>query len=250
VTPVSGRSGTGVPGLDALMNGGPKNGDATLVIGPPGVGKTLLSLRWISQGLEEGEQCFYVSFQDTSDQLVSAGEAFGWDLGAALTSGQLVISHVPMGNLDLDMLASEVRAEISRHRVSRTVIDSLAELVAANREQERFPAYKRSLIGAIRAAGSSLLVTDESFLHGGFASGMNVLMFLYDNVVNLRYIEGDGTDLGRALDIVKMRNSNHAKTVNNVVIGARGLEVGNAITGASGRLGWSVLKSKVSAPRP
>ena len=155
-----------------------------------------------------------------------------------------MIIHVPMGNLDLDMLASEVRAELARNRVSRTVIDSLAELVSANREEDRFPAYKRSLIGLIQAAGSSLLVIDESFLHGGFAAGLNVLMFLFDNVINLRYIEEEGADLGRAIDIVKMRNSNHAKTLNKVIIGDNGVEVGNAIAGATGRLGWSVLRSE------
>ena len=250
VKPVSGRSRTGVPGLDELMSGGPKRDDATMIMGPPGVGKTLLSLRWITQGLDEGERCLYISFQDTTEQLVSAGDVFGWDLGSALASGHLVIIHIPMGNLDLDMLASEVRAEVTRHHVNRTVIDSLAELVAANREEERFPAYKRSLIGAIQAAGSSLLAIDESFLHGGFASGMNVLMFLFDNVINLRYIEGDGPDLGRALDIVKMRNSNHAKTLNKVTIGEHGIEVGNAIVGSSGRLGWSVLRSASSPASP
>jgi circadian clock protein KaiC len=249
--PVSGRNRTGVPGLDNLMDGGPKRGDATLIMGPPGVGKTLLSLRWISQGLEEGERCLYVSFQDSPDQLIAAGTTFGWDLGTSLKSGHLAILHVPMGNLDLDMLAGSVRTELARHQISRTVIDSLAELVAANREEERFPAYKRSLIGAIKAAGSSLLVTDESFLHGGFASsGVKVLMFLFDNVINLRYIEEEGTDLGRALDIVKMRNSNHARTLNNVTIGDHGIEVGDVIVGAGGRLGWTVLRSGTPHPIP
>ena len=71
-------------------------------------------------------------------------------------------------------------------------------------------------------------------------------MFLFDNVINLRYIEGDGPDIGRALDIVKMRNSNHSKTLNKVTIGEHGIEVGNAIVGSSGRLGWSVLRSASS----
>jgi circadian clock protein KaiC len=250
VAAFSGRSRTGIPGLDELMDGGPKKGDASLVMGPPGVGKTLFSLRWVTQGLEEGEQCLYVSFQDTPDQLIKAGDTFGWDLGAAQASGQLSIIHVPMGILNLDMLASEVRSALARDQVSRTVIDSLAELVAANREEERFPAYKRSLIGAIQAAGSSLLVTDESFLHGGFSSGMNVLMFLFDNVINLRYIEEEGAGLGRAIDIVKMRNSNHARTLNSVTITEHGLQVGDAIPGSTGRLGWSVLRSRVHGGAP
>ena len=48
-------SATGIPGLDQLMNGGPKATDATLVTGPSGVGKTIFGLRWTAQALEQGQ---------------------------------------------------------------------------------------------------------------------------------------------------------------------------------------------------
>ena len=71
-----------------------------------------------------------------------------------------------------------------------------------------------------------------------------------DNVINLRYIEG-GIDLGRAIDIVKMRNSDHASALNSVTISDHGLQIGNAISGSTGRLGWSVLSSHAhDTPEP
>ena len=73
VAPVTGRIRSGIPGLDELMGGGTKAGDATLVMGPSGVGKTIFGLRWIAQGLEQGEHCLYVTFQDTADQLIEHG---------------------------------------------------------------------------------------------------------------------------------------------------------------------------------
>jgi circadian clock protein KaiC len=153
-----------------------------------------------------------------------------------------VISHVPMGDLDLDVLASAVRAELAEHQVGRIVIDSLAELVFANRESERFPAYKRSLVGLIRAAGSSLLVNSETSTYGLATKSLGGLMFLFDNVLELRYIEQE-SEVGRAISIVKMRNSKHAMTLNQYVIGDLGVSIGDSLQGVTGILGWSALRA-------
>jgi KaiC/GvpD/RAD55 family RecA-like ATPase len=66
-------------------------------------------------------------------------------------------------------------------------------------------------------------------------------MFLFDNVVDLRYIE-EGSQMGRALTVVKMRNSPHEMTLNRYDITAHGLAVGSQLEGVTGRLGWSALR--------
>jgi circadian clock protein KaiC len=245
VMPVSGRVRSGIPGLDELMNGGTKSGDATLVMGPSGVGKTIFGLRWAAQELEQGNRCLYVTFQDTADQLTSMSGVFGWDLESARAAGQLVISHVAMGELDLDVLANAVRAELAEHPVSRVIVDSMAELVLAAREWERFPAYMRSLLGLIRAAGSSSLLTSETTASGHSAQSMDGLMFLFDNVIDLRYIEQE-SQMGRSINVVKMRNSRHEMTLNSFTITDRGLHVGDKLEGVTGRLGWSALRANDS----
>jgi circadian clock protein KaiC len=242
VHPVAGRIHSGISGLDEMMSGGTKVGDATLVMGPSGVGKTIFGLRWVAQELEQGERCLYVTFQDTADQLAGMATGFGWDFDAARASGQLMISHVPMGDLDLDVLANGVRADLAEHHVSRIVIDSLAELVLAAREWERFPAYMRSLVGLIRAAGSSALVTSETTASGLAAQSLDGLMFLFDNVIDLRYIE-EGSQVGRALNVVKMRNSQHEMSLFSYTITDHGIVVGDVLEGVTGRLGWSALRT-------
>src|SRR6202034_2349502 len=156
---VAGRIDSGIPGLDSLMNDGISSGEATIILGPSGAGKTIFGLRFITEGLLRGERCLYVTFQDTADQLIKMAAGFGWDLATARASGQLVVNHVPLGELDLDMLTSRIRGDLADGTVDRVVIDSLAELVSAARETERFLAYARSLTGLIRAAGASLLIT-------------------------------------------------------------------------------------------
>jgi circadian clock protein KaiC len=246
VKQVAGRVRSGIRGLDELMTGGTRVGDATLVTGPSGIGKTIFSLRWAARELEQGNRCLYVTFQDTADQLIGMAGVFGWDLEGARTAGQLVISHVPMGDIDLDVLANAVRTELAGHAVSRVVIDSLAELFFASREWERFPAYMRSLIGLIRASGSSCLLTSETVAHGDEAQSLDGLMFMFDNVIDLRYIELE-SHIGRSVNVVKMRNSAHEMTLNGFTITDQGIVVGGKIDGVAGRLGWSALRAQDQA---
>jgi circadian clock protein KaiC len=243
VTSLSGSMHSGIPGLDKLMPNGMRRGDATLIMGPSGVGKTTLGMGWLARGLKEGERCLFVTFQDTADHLIDMGAAFGWDLAAAQASGQLVISYVSMGDLDLDVLANAVRSNLTEHLVGRVAIDSLAELVLADREWDRFPAYMRSLVGLVRAAGVSLLATSETTGSGITVQSLEGLMFLFDNVIDLRYIEQQST-LGRALNVVKMRNGPHKMTLNSAAITDKGLVVGDKLEGVSGRLGWSALRAQ------
>jgi circadian clock protein KaiC len=243
VAPVAGRISSGIPGLERLMPGGMTQGDASLVMGPSGVGKTTLALRWVTQGLEDGETCLFVTFQDTAQHLTEMGAAFGWDLRVAEAEGRLVISYVAMGDLDLDVLANAVRTNLDERRIRRIAIDSLAELVLADREWDRFPAYMRSLVGLVRAAGVSFLATSETSGGAITAQSLEGLMFLFDNVFDLRYIE-ERSGLARALNIVKMRNRAHAMTLNEFTINDSGVAVGGTLEGVSGRLGWSALRAQ------
>ena len=243
VAMVTGRIRSGIPGLDELMAGGMRQGDASLVMGPSGVGKTTLGMRWLAQGLEEGDHCLFVTLQDSADHLTEMAAIFGWDVAAARASGQLVISYIPAGDLDMDVLANAVRISLGESLVRRVVIDSLAELVLATQEWNRFPAYMRSLVGIVRAVGASMLVTSETTASGLAAQSMERLMFLFDNVLDLRYIE-ESSGLGRALNVVKMRNGAHQMTLNSVTITDHGVQVGDALEDVSGRLGWSALRAQ------
>jgi circadian clock protein KaiC len=244
VEAASGRTATGILGLDELMGGGPKATDATLIAGPSGVGKTIFGLRWIAQALEQEQRCLYVTFQDTPKQLTDMAATFGWDLGTDQAAGRLAISYVPMGELDLDVLASAIRSELAKHTVGRVVLDSLAELVFAARESQRFPAFMRSLVGLIRAAGCSSLVTSETSDRGYANQSLDGLMFLFDNVIDLRYIEEE-SGVGRALNVVKMRNSWHSSTLTSFTIADHGVTIGEQFEGVTGRLGWSALRTQV-----
>ena len=239
---VTGRISSGVPGLDALMGGGIGAGEATVVLGPSGIGKTIFGLRFAAEGLAHDERCLYVTFQDAPDQLIKMAAAFGWDLEEARNKGNLVVHHVPLGELDLDILSARIRAEFAEGPIHRVVIDSLAEMVIAAREGDRFPAYARSLTGLIRATGASLLVTSETTTLGPSPEPVGGTSFLFHNLILMRYVEQD-SETGRALNIVKMRNSRHSRHVHQFDIDEHGMTVGPTLQEITGALGWSALRA-------
>jgi circadian clock protein KaiC len=242
------RASIGVPKLDELMGGGIPAADATAILGPSGCGKTVLSLRFVHQGLAEGERCVYASFQENADQLALKAASFGWDFAGALESGQLVVHHLPPARLDLDTLGDVVRRELSGGTVRRIVFDSLAELVVAARETDRFPAYARTLMGFVRACGASALVTSETTTLGPQTEQAGGLSFLFHNVLLLRYVEIE-SEVRRALTILKMRDSDHAKGVYQFEVDEQGFEVFNKLEGVSGVLGWSALRAGAGGDR-
>jgi circadian clock protein KaiC len=242
---VGARVSSGVPKLDELIGGGIPKGDATAILGPSGCGKTVLGLRFIAQGLAQGERCVYVSFQENAAQLVTKAASFGWDFEGALESQQLHIHHVPHGELDLDTLGAVVRRELSAGSVRRIVLDSLAELVVAGRETDRFPAYARALTAFIRARGASVFVTSETSSLGPEAEPIGGLSFLFHNVLLLRYVEIE-SEIRRAISILKMRNSGHAKGVYQFEIDEQGFRVMDRLKGVTGVTGWSALRTPPS----
>lgn len=219
-----GRISIGVPEIDALIGGGIPAGDSTLLAGPSGVGKTVLALSFIAAGLNDGKQCLYLSFQEDDRQLLEKAHSFGMDLTSAYETGQLRIRHIPPVEVNLDAVGATVRAEMSDHSVSRFVIDSLAELEVAAPEATRFPAFVWALTGFSRAMGATALVTNETSTRSPLTTPVADFSFLFQNTVVLRYLELDN-ETGRALNVLKMRNSDHAKSFVRYDIDNRGIQI-------------------------
>ena len=236
----SGRAGLGDPRLDEAIGGGIPRGSSTLLAGPSGVGKTLLGLAFVNAGLEQGERCLHVSFQETAAQVREKAKAAGWDW-SGVADDRLVIKQIPPVELDLDQVGSVIRGELAGGDVKRVVVDSLAELSFAARETERLPAYVWALGGFVRAAGGTALFTNEIAALGE-SGGLAGLSFLFNNVFFLRYVEVE-SELARGLSILKMRESDHDKGLIRFTIDRNGLAFRDRIEHVSGLLGWSALSS-------
>jgi circadian clock protein KaiC len=233
------RISVGVQAIDELLGGGIPSGDATLLLGPSGVGKTILALRFLARGLEQGEPGVYVSFQESEAQLLAKAASFGWHLAGALASGQLRILAIPPVELSLDAVGAALRERLHEMDGGRVVFDSLAELAFAARQTERLPAYMWSLGAIASSRGASTVITSETATLG--ATELTVgLSFLFQNMILMRFYEA-GSRISRALSVLKMRDSDHADSHVEFVIGDAGVELRDVLTGLSGVLGFTTL---------
>lgn len=222
---------TGIDELDTMMSGGPIRSSSTLLVGPAGVGKTLLALHFLAAGQQNGERGLLVSFQENTAQLAQRASMFG--LVGALGGEQSQIEVIALSpvELNVDMAAARIREAVERHGVRRVVIDSVAELEYAIQNLERFDDFLAALIGHLRGREVTTLMTREiTKLFGDELSiASRGLSYIVDNIVLVRYVELDAT-LRRVIAVLKTRGSDHDKRLHELRIENGSISIAQAFT--------------------
>ena len=64
-------------------------GSTSLVLGPPGVGKTMMGSSLLAEGLKQGEPCLFMGFYEPPNRLLNKAASAGIDLKGAVDAGAL-----------------------------------------------------------------------------------------------------------------------------------------------------------------
>ena len=75
---INGKIRTGVPGLDRMLHGGLVPHRPYIVSGPPGSGKTVLSMQFLLEGVQGGERCLFVALEEPPNEIKSNMRPFKW----------------------------------------------------------------------------------------------------------------------------------------------------------------------------
>jgi circadian clock protein KaiC len=78
---VTDRLAFGIPELDQILKGGLARGSLCTLLGPPGVGKSILSKRFIFTGLQAGKDSFLVSTSEGPTEASETLKQFNWGEG-------------------------------------------------------------------------------------------------------------------------------------------------------------------------
>jgi len=231
-----GRGTIGVEGLDTLLNGGIPIGDALLVSGPSGSGKSVLAAQFIAAGALQGEPGVIAVFEEHPLEYVRRAKSLGIDLEGLEKKGVLKIIYIRPLDLSPDETLFEIREAVHAINAKRVVIDSLTgfELALAPTFRTDFRESLYRLIGALTATDIIVLMTMEVEQSStDLRLSPYAISFLADNIILFRYVEIAG-QFRKSLRVIKMRNSDHSKDLWLYEITSQGLIVRESLVDYGG----------------
>ncbi|MGG5887584.1 ATPase domain-containing protein [Falsiroseomonas sp. HC035] len=227
--------GSGIPELDQMLGGGVERGSSTLLLGPAGAGKSLITLQFASSAVQRGEKAAIFVFDEELGLLFNRALAMGIDLAAMRDSGGLVIEQVDAAELSPGQFAHRVRQKVDVGGIGTVVIDSLNGYQAAMPDERDLVLHIHELLQYLNRRGTSTFLTvAQHGLVGDMKSPVDVT-YLADTVVLLRYFEAAGR-VRRAISCIKKRASAHEDTIREVRIGAEGIKLGAPLENFQGVL--------------
>jgi circadian clock protein KaiC len=223
------RLATGVPGLDAMTGGGYPAGDAVLITGPAGSGKTMFATQFLADGLMRGEAAVAVVFEEYPDAYLARATALGLDLQAMTERNKLAVIYLRPLDLSVDETLAAILEDVERLGATRVVIDSLSgfEVALAPTFREDFRESLYRLVGALTATGVTVVMTAETPASPASSTTLERVSFVTDDIIVQRYVEIAG-ELRPMLTVVKMRGSSHSRDYRAYEITARGAVVADA----------------------
>ena len=216
---------SGIKGLDQMCRGGFPAGSASVVAGSSGTGKSVFATQFLHEGLRRGENVLLITFQQQPPELAAAARTFGVKLDRYLKSGALQVLYLNTIDLSVDELLHELKKRLAGGGASRLVVDGLSQMMQTVEEEDYMVDYLGALLKLFtRHRVTSLFTFEVDKMFGSFEFDSRRTLGLFDNLVLLRYVELEG-EIRRAIALLKMRGTDHDKSIQEYVISASGIEV-------------------------
>jgi circadian clock protein KaiC len=241
------RLSTGVPGIDEMIGGGVIAGDAVMLTGPAGSGKSTVATQFIVAGLAAGETGVIAVFEEYPEEYLARADARDPGVGKAIKDGKLELIYLRPLDLSVDEALAAILEAVERLKAKRVVIDSLSgfEVALAPTFREDFRESLYRLVGTLTATGVSVFMTAE--VAEGFADARftgEKVSFITDEIIVQRYVEIEG-ELRRVMAVIKMRGSDHSHEFRTYEVTPKGVEVGGPLTEYDGIItGVPTLRAK------
>lgn len=235
------RVKTGIKGLDDMLGGGFITETANLVEGAPGTGKTTLGMQFIYNGIvKDNEPGLIITFEEFPQQYYYDAATFGWDFVELEKKGMLKImmTSPEVSRLDIESVGGMIETYVHEMGVRRVVVDSMTHFSRLSQDPVELRSLEFAFINALKRQNLTSVLTRESPALLGESTEDAHLSFVVDSYTILRYVEIESA-IRKALLILKMRGSDHAKDIRQYDIASNGIEVKSKFEGREGILSGS-----------
>ena len=232
------RVSTGIKGLDEMLGGGFLPGSMVLVRGAPGTGKTLMALQFLVHGAtKHNESGLLISFEEFPASLYRDAEALGWNLKELESSRKLyqMFTSPEVFLADLQSPDGRLNRLILDANVRRLALDSITHFDRLTGNAQELRRIYASVANGLRREGVTAMLLGEEGRAEYRRADRGGLSFIVDAIILLRYVEIESA-MQRAIVVLKMRGSNHAKEIRCYEIGSGGLTVLDVFEGREGLL--------------
>ncbi len=231
------RVKTGIKGLDEMLCGGFLPDTANLIEGAPGTGKTTLGMQFIYNGITHyDEPGLILTFEQFPRQYYRDAATFGWDFRGLEEAGKLrvIMTSPEVSRTDLENVGGRIQAMAAEIGAQRILVDSISHFERLTEDSVELRGMLYSFTNALKREGlTSVLTRETSTLIGESDSPEEDIAFVVDSYVLLRYVEIESA-IRRALLVLKLRGSDHAKDIRQFEVMSNGIEVHSKFEGREG----------------
>jgi circadian clock protein KaiC len=221
------RVSTGIASLDEMFQGGGfTRGSTVLTSGTAGTGKTSLAAAFAAGRCKAGERCLFLSYEESSGQLIQNMSSIGIRLEPFVKKGLLRIVSTRPSFFGLEMHLLDLYKTIEEFNPTAVVIDPLTSLITEGSEREIQSMVTR-MIDLLKSKGITGFFTSlVSSTAQNYTSGEVGVSSLIDTWVVVRELEENaGRKRIRGLYIVKSRGMGHSSDVHRLVLDDHGIHL-------------------------
>lgn len=219
------RVSTGIPNLDAIIEGGFKKNSTNLLTGTTGSGKSILSLQFLIQGIQKKEKCLYISFEESKETFYINAKKLGWDLEKLEKQGNFFyLEYTPKKvQTMIEEGGGIIESLVLRENISRIIVDSLASFVMLFKDDLKKREAALALFSLLKGWNCTTILTYEGkFQENNSAS--SVLEVESDSIIEI-YFARTKNERKRFLEVLKMRGTNHSTKLHEFQITKGGIKL-------------------------
>ncbi len=208
------RIDTGIIGLDTVVQGGYEKSSNNLVAGGAGSGKSIFAMQFLVTGIiKHNEPGIYVSFEEKKEGVYKHMLEFGWDLAKFEKEKKFFfVEYTPeQVRKMLEEGGGLIENLIIKMKATRLVLDSITAFGLLFKDEVGRKQATLRLFELIRKWNCTAVLTAE-FEPEIEKPSSNPIEFEVDSII-LLYYPRKGDIRKRALEVLKMRGTEHSKKI-------------------------------------